>query len=136
MNIEELKTQANALGYNVSKKITYERLSPCKCGSKRIASEIGLLRGKYYRCTKCGFQGTPAKTKYQAIANWNADLRQSYNIKRCTVCLSFDRQFCETTTKEMAKQYNAVSYEITPVGTAKQHQIAYLGEIIMREDTQ
>lgn len=57
-------------------------------------------------------------------------------MKRYTVCLSLDRKFCETTTAEMAERHNAVDYEITPVGTAKQHQIAYLGEIILQEDEQ
>lgn len=55
-------------------------------------------------------------------------------MKHYTVCLSLDRNFCEITTKEMAERHNAVSYEITPVGTAKQHQIAYRGEIILQED--
>ena len=55
-------------------------------------------------------------------------------MKRYTVCLSLDRKFCENATKEMAERHNAVDYEITPVGTAKQHQIAYLGEIILQED--
>lgn len=57
-------------------------------------------------------------------------------LKHYTVCLSLNRTFCETATKEMAERHNAVSYEITPVGTRIQHQIAYLGEIILQEDEQ
>ena len=80
MNFEELKTEANALGYSLCKKITYEKLSTCKCGSRRITSELGI-RSKYYRCTKCGLKGNPAKTKYQAIANWNVAVKEAYNVK-------------------------------------------------------
>ena len=70
MNIHELKAEANALGYSIAKKITYEKVSKCPCGSKRVASDIDM-RSKYYRCTHCGYKGEPAKTKYQAIINWN-----------------------------------------------------------------
>ena len=54
-------------------------------------------------------------------------------MKRYTVCLSLDRNFCEKVTKEVAERNNAVDYDITLVGTAKQHQVAYRGEIIMEE---
>ena len=57
-------------------------------------------------------------------------------MKRYTVCLSLDRNFCETATKEVAERNNAVDYEITPVGTRMQHQVAYRGEIILQEDEQ
>ena len=78
MKLEELKTEANALGYSLCKKITYEKLSTCTCGSRRITSELGI-RSKYYRCTKCGLRGNPAKTKYQAISNWNEEVRQQWH---------------------------------------------------------
>ena len=71
MNINELKAEANALGYSIAKKITYEKVSKCQCGSKRIVSEINYPRGKYYRCTHCGYKSESAKTKYEAIQNWN-----------------------------------------------------------------
>ena len=76
MTLEELKTEANKLGYSLCKQITYEKLSTCKCGSKRIASELWYCRTKYYRCTKCGLKSEPAKTKYQAIKNWNNAVKE------------------------------------------------------------
>ena len=54
-------------------------------------------------------------------------------MKRYTICLSLDRNFCETATAQVAERNNAVSYEITPVGTRMQHQVAYRGEIILEE---
>ena len=51
-------------------------------------------------------------------------------MKRYTVCLSFNRTFCEKATAEVAERNNAIGYEIIPVGTAK-CQVAYRGEIIM-----
>ena len=49
-----------------------------------------------------------------------------------TVCLSFDRNFCETATKEVAERNNAIGYEIVPVGT-RADRLAYRGEIILME---
>ena len=76
MTLEEIKTEANKLGYSLCKQITYEKLSTCQCGSKRIASELWFRRTKYYHCTKCGLKGIPAKTKYQAIINWNNAVKE------------------------------------------------------------
>ena len=73
MTLEELKAEASKLGYSLLKKITYEKLSYCKCGSKRIA---WAGYPKQYRCTKCGLKGQPAKTKYQAIINWNKAVKE------------------------------------------------------------
>ncbi len=77
MTLEELATEANKLGYSLCKKVTYEKLSTCQCGSKRIASELWLHHTKYYRCTKCGLQGAPATTKYEAIKNWNKAVKEN-----------------------------------------------------------
>lgn len=73
MTIEELKKEANKLGYNLTKKITYEKLEPCVCGEKRrIYQEISLSpKGKYYCCSKCGFKGDSANSWYKARENWN-----------------------------------------------------------------
>ena len=75
MNIEELRAEANRLGFSLNKKITYEKVLPCRCGSKHIRSEI-VVRGKYYRCADCGNTSEVAKTKYQAIINWNNAVKQ------------------------------------------------------------
>lgn len=56
-------------------------------------------------------------------------------MKHYTVCLSLDRKFCETTTKEMAERNNAVYYEITIIPpTRRGYTTAYRGEIILQED--
>ena len=56
-------------------------------------------------------------------------------MKRYTVCLSLDRTFCETATKEMAERHNAVDYEIILMETKRGYPIAYRGEIILEEET-
>lgn len=71
MNINELKAEAKRLGFSLSKKITYEKPLRCPCGSHYVIGEIIIPRGKYYYCRKCGYKGEIAKTKYQAISNWN-----------------------------------------------------------------
>lgn len=70
MTLEELKVEASKFGYSLCKKVNYEPVSTCKCGSRRIISTIDY-GGKHYRCTNCGLRGATAKTKYQAIQNWN-----------------------------------------------------------------
>ena len=77
MNITELKAEANALGYSISKKIIYEKPLRCPCGSRHWVSQEITTRGKYYRCPKCGYKGEVAKTKYQAIINWNKAVRDT-----------------------------------------------------------
>ena len=72
MNITELKAEANALGYSVTKKITYEKLLRCPCGNSRwVTSQLAMYGKKYYCCPKCGYKGEVAKYKYEAIQNWN-----------------------------------------------------------------
>ena len=82
MNISELKAEADALGFSIAKKITYEKISRCPCGSKHIRSEIGYRGGKYYRCSKCGYESPVAKYKYQAIINWNNAVRDNDRYKK------------------------------------------------------
>ena len=55
-------------------------------------------------------------------------------MKHYTVCLSLDRKFCETTTKEMAERHNAVDYKITIIPPTWRYKTAYLGVIILQED--
>ena len=56
-------------------------------------------------------------------------------MKRYTVCLSLDRNFCETATKQVAERNNAVDYEIIIMpATRRGYTTAYRGEIILRED--
>ena len=89
MNIDELKAEANALGFSVTKKITYAKPLRCPCGSHYVLGEITIHRGKYYYCRKCGYKGEVAKYKYQAIINWNNAVRDKdryakHNAERMT----------------------------------------------------
>lgn len=78
MNINELKAEANRLGFSIAKKITYEKVLPCPCGSKHWVRQEMTMRGKYYRCTECGYTSIVSKFKYEAIHNWNVAARD-YN---------------------------------------------------------
>ena len=73
MTLEELKTEANKLGYNVIKKQQHIKMQPCKCGSKNLG--IGIDNGMYcIECNKCGFSSKPAKTQKQSRSNWNEEI--------------------------------------------------------------
>lgn len=53
MTVEELKEEANKLGYNIVKKP--ERYIPCKCGTN---SRHWIWKDGFQglRCSKCGFE--------------------------------------------------------------------------------
>lgn len=71
MTFEELKAEASRQGYSLTKKIVYEKLKPCVCGSKRVYRELSFPNKSYYQCAKCGKSSEEARTIYQARANWN-----------------------------------------------------------------
>ena len=104
MDISELKAEAQRLGFSISKKITYEKVSRCCCGSKLVRCEISYPRGKYYRCVKCGYKSKPAKYKYQAIINWNNAVRdfKAYH------------EYQEEKFKELMEKWDMAYYNPTP----------------------
>lgn len=77
MTLEELKIEAEKLGYKLTKKIKYEKLEPCICGWKRIIRGISYPHGSFYYCYKCGLKGETANTQYQARINWNKKVKQN-----------------------------------------------------------
>lgn len=72
MTIEELKTEAEALGYKLVKKQEYIKFKPCVCGSHRRLEWYHCAdHGISYECNKCGFKAPMGLTKKQAKLNWN-----------------------------------------------------------------
>lgn len=70
MTFEELKAEASRQGYSLTKKITYEKLKPCVCGSKRVRCSLAD-KGRVYYCLDCRKHAKSAKYLYQARDNWN-----------------------------------------------------------------
>jgi hypothetical protein len=71
MTLEELKLEAEKLGYSVVKKQQYIKLSPCTCGQKKPRLWYRFGGGEFFRCPNCDFEAPAAKTKKQARLNWN-----------------------------------------------------------------
>lgn len=79
MTYEELKAEADKLGYTLVKYKKAEKLLPCICSSNR--------RSTYYRwnddgtnslileCMRCGKRAPAGKNKIEAVANWNKMIR-------------------------------------------------------------
>jgi hypothetical protein len=86
MTFEELKAEASRQGYSLTKKITYAKLKPCVCGSKKIYQDITVYPktyGKYYYCSNCKRKSEIAKSWYQARDNWNKFVEEnSQNTKK------------------------------------------------------
>ena len=73
MTLEELKLEADKLGYRIAPKSIYIKWKPCACGSHRRREWIkgGEHGGYFYECAECGLRTPIGKTKRQAKLNWN-----------------------------------------------------------------
>lgn len=74
MTVEELKTEANKLGYNLVKKQTQTKLLRCACGRKPTQNMMWQGQqfvGHIYECRNCSLRSTPHRFKYKAKSNWN-----------------------------------------------------------------
>lgn len=86
MTIEELKKEADKLGYSLLKKTKYEPLIPCKeCGGKRRRMWSRFVDGHTIysmQCIKCGFTvDGSARTEAEAKKLWNIGMRMVPAIK-------------------------------------------------------
>lgn len=73
MTVEELKIEAEKLGYNIIKKQPYIKLEKCKCGKKpRLYYGMNDM---YYRCDNCKTEGQHREFERQARVSWNTERR-------------------------------------------------------------
>lgn len=73
MILEELKVEADKLGYNLVKKPEKVTLLPCPiCGKKRTHEWYAVDVGsRFRRCSECDFTGGYGKTRGEARRKWN-----------------------------------------------------------------
>ena len=75
MTLDELKIEAEKLGYRLVKNQPYIRLLPCTCGRKRVEEWLdygfGVRDNHFYACPRCGKKSPPAKTMREAKRAWN-----------------------------------------------------------------
>lgn len=69
MTVEELKEEANKLGYNIIPKTTYIPRKKCRCGSR--PSVYFCNGGIIKRCNSCGLETKVCKNEKQAHIAWN-----------------------------------------------------------------
>jgi predicted RNA-binding Zn-ribbon protein involved in translation (DUF1610 family) len=80
MTIEELKTEAEKLGYRVVKKEKYVSLLPCPCGRKKPEKWYSFTENEdFYQCPNCGLKAPGAMTDKQARYNWNLLVHTTQN---------------------------------------------------------
>ena len=75
MTIEELKKEADKLGYRLCKKTKYIKFLPCRCG-KKYPEVWFTYNGVFYQCPKCGARSKVGKTEREARINWNKGEQQ------------------------------------------------------------
>lgn len=76
MNLEELKLEAEKLGYKLIKKPENIKLERCTCGGKphemfRIDFGDSDDSGYIYTCPNCGLKSEAARTHIGAKREWN-----------------------------------------------------------------
>lgn len=76
MTVEELKAEADALGYNIVKKPYMVQRVACTCGRKRPVTWY-TTKGLYFECPDCGRVSDVGKTKNEAIELWNKAVLES-----------------------------------------------------------
>lgn len=71
MTLEELKIEADKLGYRLTKKKKYVRLLPCPvCDYKHPTEWLGY-GGWFRKCPQCGFDSEPSKSMIGGKRMWN-----------------------------------------------------------------
>jgi hypothetical protein len=71
MTIEELKSEADKLGYRLQKKQPYVPFPSCKCTNYRKGiTRYQSFDGYFYQCNCCGLASKPAKLVRDAERNW------------------------------------------------------------------
>lgn len=81
MDVEELKTLAKSMGYNIIPIKKREKLLPCICGCNRRNHWETRREGIWYQkliCEKCG-KFSLGKSEAEAIHNWNEMIRSEKN---------------------------------------------------------
>ena len=84
MTVEELKTEAKALGYNIIPIVKREKLLPCTCGSTRREHFDTFRNGtwmKLLRCYKCDKEAL-GSTESGAVKAWNEMIRKENGNER------------------------------------------------------
>lgn len=76
MTIEELKAEADAIGYKLVKKSPpMPKLSKCKCG--RRPHKWYTSKGMFFRCEHCDIEGNVGKNRRKAVEAWNKRMEKS-----------------------------------------------------------
>ena len=71
MELEELKSEADKLGYRVVKKRPHIPFPTCTCRKGKGIERRQTVGGYFYRCPVCGKESKPAKLMGEAAMNWN-----------------------------------------------------------------
>lgn len=84
MTVEELRKEANTLGYSIVPIVRTEKLLPCLCGCTRRNHWITYnkygTKLKTYRCVRCDREAS-GRTDREARRNWNAMVRGGQNAQ-------------------------------------------------------
>ena len=75
MTLDDLKIEADKLGYKLVKKSTREPLIPCTCGANSRALWFEGSKKLFYKCHGCG-RKVYGKNKTDLRRQWNAAIKE------------------------------------------------------------
>lgn len=80
MTLEELKAEADKLGYRLSKKSERVKFLPCVCGCNRRLHWFGhsYYEGTQisFECNNCGLKSPPGSSEQEARQKWNKMIKE------------------------------------------------------------
>lgn len=79
MTLEELKVEADKLGYRLSKKSERVKFLPCTCGCNRRSHWFVHSWDEnkiFFECNNCGLQSPPGYPEKEARQNWNKMIKE------------------------------------------------------------
>lgn len=81
MNLEELKAEAEKLGYTLVKRQKYIRFERCTCGHNKHHRWVVCGKGIRFQCTNCGFESDIGPSEREARIAWNEAVRKARDAK-------------------------------------------------------
>ena len=78
MTLDELKVEAEKLGYKLIKKSGRIKMLPCICGSNKRTEWFDSGKGKtFYSCDRCGKKSPLSSTVNGAKRAWNEMIEET-----------------------------------------------------------
>ena len=77
MTLEELKVEADKLGYGLIKKPERIKFLPCVCGCNLRHHYYSYYGSQHFKCKRCGLESPSGNSEREARLNWNKMIEEN-----------------------------------------------------------